>query len=202
MSKAEPNDSSQESPSNEREPLAGSIERVTFHNPENGFCVLRVKVRGKREAVAVIGHAATISAGEHIQASGTWENTVEHGVQFRAAHLQTTPPSTAAGMQKYLGSGLIRGVGKELARRLVAAFGERVFEVIDEHPERLKTVEGIGPKRLRRILEGWEEQKAVRDIIVFLQSHGVGTSRSRSHLQNVRCRRRAIDPGESLPSGA
>ncbi|REJ73144.1 MAG: ATP-dependent RecD-like DNA helicase [Acidobacteria bacterium] len=162
----------------EREALAGSVERVTFHNPENGFCVLRLRVRGRRELVTLLGHASSISPGEFVQASGQWQNSPEHGVQFRAELLEVTPPSTAEGMQRYLGSGMIRGVGKELAKRLVAAFGERVFDVIDEHPERLRTVDGIGPVRLRRILEGWREQKQVREIMVFLQSHGVGTSRA------------------------
>ena len=103
--------------------------------------------------------------------------SVEHGVQFRAAHLVTTEPTSVEGIERYLGSGLIRGIGRELASRLVRAFGDGVFDVIDQHPERLKTVDGIGPKRLENILEGWREQKSVRDIMVFLQEHGVGTSR-------------------------
>ncbi len=164
--------------SNEREALAGTVERVTFHNPENGFAVLRVKVRGRRELVTVVGRAGAVTAGEFIQASGEWKNTVEHGVQFVTKHLVTAPPSTAKGMERYLGSGLIRGIGPEMARRLVAAFGDQVFDVIDHHPERLNTVPGVGPKRIRNILEGWAEQRAVREIMVFLQSHGVGTSRA------------------------
>jgi exodeoxyribonuclease V alpha subunit len=167
-----------EPPSPERAPLSGTVERVTFHNPENGFCVLRLKVRGRRELVTLIGHAPSVAPGETVQASGEWQNTVDHGLQFKAALLQVTPPDSLEGIERYLGSGLIRGIGKELARRLVKAFGERVFEVVEEHPERLKTVEGIGPIRLQRILDGWAEQRVIRDIMVFLQSHGIGTSRA------------------------
>lgn len=164
--------------SREREPLSGTVERVTFHSPDSGFCVLRVKVGGRREAVTVVGHLPAVAAGEFVQASGEWQNTVEHGLQFRAALLHTAPPNSAEGMERYLGSGLIRGIGRELARRLVSAFGDQVFEVIERHPERLLTVEGIGPKRVRGILEGFAEQRSIRDIMVFLQSHGVGTSRA------------------------
>jgi exodeoxyribonuclease V alpha subunit len=168
----------QEAGAGARESLSGVIERVTFHSPDSGFCVLQVKSGSRREAVTVVGNLSQVSPGEHIQASGEWQNTVEHGVQFKAALLTTTPPSTREGMERYLGSGLIGGIGKEFAKRLVAAFGDQVFDVIDHHPERLKTVEGIGPKRLQSILDGWAEQKAIRDIMVFLQSNGVGTSRS------------------------
>ena len=126
--------------------------------------------------MALVGHAASINEGETVQASGRFENTAQHGLQFRAEHLQVTQPSTVEGIERYLGSGLIHGVGKELARRLVRAFGERVFEVVEQHPERLRTVDGIGPVRAQRILDGFREQQAVREIMLFLQSHGVTTS--------------------------
>jgi exodeoxyribonuclease V alpha subunit len=165
-------------PDPDRESVGGVVERVTFHSADTGFCVLRVRVRGKREPVTVVGHAASVSEGETIQASGRYENTAQHGLQFRAERLQVTQPSTVEGIEKYLGSGLIRGVGRELAKRLVRAFGERVFEVVEQHPERLRTVDGIGPVRAQRILEGFREQQAVREIMLFLQSHGVGTARA------------------------
>ena len=158
--------------------LSGTVERVTFHNLDNGFCVLRLQVRGRRELVTLIGHAPSVAPGETVQASGEWQNTVDHGLQFKAALLQVTPPDSLEGIERYLGSGLIRGIGRELARRLVRAFGERVFEVVEEHPERLKTVDGIGPIRLQRILDGWAEQRVIRDIMVFLQSNGIGTARA------------------------
>jgi Holliday junction resolvasome RuvABC DNA-binding subunit len=165
-------------PPSEREPLAGLVERVTFHNADNGFCVLRVKARGHRDLVTVLGAAPSISAGEYIQASGSWENNREHGLQFRAAFLRATAPTSAEGMEKYLGSGLIRGIGPAFAQRLVSAFNEAVFEVIEHAPQRLLEVEGIGPKRARRITSSWADQKVIREIMSFLQSHGVGTSRA------------------------
>src|SRR5207248_9568604 len=107
--------------------LAGLVERVSFHNEENGFCVLRVKARGQRDLITMLGHAATISAGEFVQASGAWINDRIHGVQFRAAFLKVAVPTTAEGIEKYLGSGMIRGIGAVYARKLVRAFGEGVF---------------------------------------------------------------------------
>jgi exodeoxyribonuclease V alpha subunit len=112
------------------EVLAGLVDRVTFHNSENGFCVLRVKARGQRDLITLVGHAAMISAGEFVQASGSWINDRTHGVQFRASFLKATAPTTVEGIEKYLGSGMIRGIGPVYAKKLVRAFGEVVFEVI------------------------------------------------------------------------
>jgi exodeoxyribonuclease V alpha subunit len=162
--------------SGDREPLAGLVERVTFHNVDSGFCVLRVKARGNRDLVTVLGAAPSIAAGEYIQASGTWENHREHGLQFRAAFLRVAAPTSAEGMEKYLGSGLIKGIGPIFAQRLLSTFNETVFEVIEHAPQRLLEVEGIGPKRARRITASWADQKAIREIMAFLQGHGVGTS--------------------------
>ena len=160
------------------EVLAGLVERVTFHNDENGFCVLRVKARGQRDLITVLGHAAMISAGEFVQASGTWVNDRTHGVQFRASFLKATAPTTVEGIEKYLGSGMIRGIGPVYAKKLVRAFGETVFEVIEQEPRRLREVTGIGPKRAERIIAGWAEQRVIREIMLFLHSNGVGTSRA------------------------
>src|SRR5262245_38677705 len=161
-----------------REPLAGLVERVTFHSAETGFCVLRVKVRGHKDLVTVLGSAAEVHAGESIQASGQWQQHREHGLQFRASLLQVVPPSSIEGIRRYLGSGMIKGIGPHFAGRLVAAFGETVFDVIERTPQRLLEVDGIGKTRLGRITAGWSEQKAIREIMVFLQSHGVGTARA------------------------
>jgi exodeoxyribonuclease V alpha subunit len=161
-----------------REPLAGLVERVTFHSAETGFCVLRVKVRGHRDLVTVLGSAADVHAGESIQASGHWEQHRDHGLQFRANFLQVVPPSTIEGIRAYLGSGMIKGIGPHFAGKLVTAFGEAVFDVIENTPHRLLEVDGIGKTRLGRITAGWSEQKVIREIMVFLQSHGVGTARS------------------------
>ena len=161
-----------------QEVLAGLVERVTFHNAENGFCVLRAKARGHRELVTVIGHAAIISAGEWITATGDWVNDRTHGQQFKARFLRTSAPTSADGIEKYLSSGMIRGVGPAYAKKLVRAFGEKVFDVIEATPDRLREVDGIGPVRAASILAAWAEQKAVREIMVFLHSHGVGTARA------------------------
>jgi exodeoxyribonuclease V alpha subunit len=160
------------------EVLSGLVERVTFHNPETGFCVLRVKARGQRDLITVVGHAALISAGEFVSASGTWVNDRTHGLQFKASFLKATAPTTLEGIEKYLGSGMIRGIGPVYAKKLVAAFGEAVFDLIEQEPDRLRAVTGIGPKRAARIVAGWAEQKAIREIMLFLHSHGVGTSRA------------------------
>jgi exodeoxyribonuclease V alpha subunit len=162
----------------DREVLAGSIERVTYHNVENGFCVLRIKARGHRDLVTIVGHAAAISAGEWITATGEWVNDHTHGQQFRARFLRTSTPSSVEGIEKYLASGMIRGIGPVYAKKMVKAFGEMVFDIIEAEPDRLRTVDGIGPLRAKRITAAWAEQKIVREIMVFLHSHGVGTARA------------------------
>jgi exodeoxyribonuclease V alpha subunit len=161
-----------------QEVLAGLVERVTFHNAESGFCVLRVKVRGQRDLVTVVGHAATIAAGEWVQMSGSWINDRTHGLQFKAGFLKVSPPTTLEGIEKYLGSGMIRGIGPIYATKLVRAFGAAVFELIEQEPARLREVTGIGPKRAARIVAGWADQKVIREIMLFLHAHGVGTSRA------------------------
>src|SRR5438045_6822536 len=125
------------------EVLAGLVERVTFHNEENGFCVLRVKARGQRDLITVLGHAVMISAGEFVQASGAWVNDRTHGVQFKASFLKAMPPTTTEGIEKYLGPGMIAAIGPVYAKKLVRAFGETVFEVIQQEPSRLREVTGI-----------------------------------------------------------
>ena len=118
------------------EVLAGLVERVTFHNEENGFAVLRVKARGKRDLITVVGHAAVISAGEFIQASGDWNNDRQHGLQFRARFLKAMPPTTIEGIEKYLGSGMIRGIPNQWTeKKLIHAFGEKVFDIIEAEPD-------------------------------------------------------------------
>ena len=160
------------------EVLAGLVERVTFHNPDTGFCVLRVKVRGHRDLVTMVGHAAMISAGEWVTASGVWLNDRTHGLQFKAQFLRTSAPSSIDGIEKYLGSGMIKGIGPVYAKRLVKVFGKDVFDIIEETPERLREVDGIGPKRADKITAGWADQKVIREIMVFLHQHGVGTARA------------------------
>ena len=112
------------------EVLAGLVERVTFYSQESGFCVLRVKARGHRDLVTTVGHAAMIAAGEWITASGVWFNDRNHGLQFKAHFLKTSAPSTLEGIEKYLGSGMIRGIGPVYAKRLVKSFGKDVFRAV------------------------------------------------------------------------
>ena len=113
------------------ETLSGIIERITFHNLDNGYVVLKVHVQGKRDIATVVGHLSSAVAGEYIEAEGEWLNDKEHGLQFKAEQLHTTPPHTVAGIEKYLGSGLIKGIGPAYAKRIVEIFGDRTLEVID-----------------------------------------------------------------------
>ena len=124
------------------ERLQGAVERVTFHSEESGFCVLRVKVRGQRDLVTVVGTAAVVTAGEYVECEGGWNNDRHHGLQFKAQQLRVVPPSTLEGIEKYLGSGMVKGIGPHFARKLVGAFGETVFDVIERDPDRLLELEG------------------------------------------------------------
>lgn len=160
------------------EKLVGQIERITFHNEENGFCVLRVNVRGQKEAVTVVGTVVNVGVGENIEAEGSWLRDKTYGMQFRAEQLHIIAPTTLDGIEKYLGSGMIKGVGPHFAKKLVKKFGEEVFSIIEKEPKRLRDVGGIGEKRIAMITAAWGEQKIIREIMVFLQSHGIGTARA------------------------
>ncbi len=160
------------------EPLQGLVERVTFHSVDTGFCVLQVKMRGRRELVTVVGNAGSVNPGEQLECRGAWVNDTTYGLQFRADSLRMIPPTTLEGVEKYLGSGLIKGIGPHFAHQLVEAFGAEVFDVIERSPERLLTLDGIGTKRQARVTEAWREQKAIREIMVFLHSHGIGSARA------------------------
>ena len=160
------------------EEISGLIERVTFHNSENGFCVLRVKTPRHRDETTVIGSLPSVTAGEWLVAEGWWVRDKEHGLQFKASTMKTVPPTTADGIERYLGSGLVKGIGPVLAKKLVGRFGTDVLAVIETRPAELETVDGIGPKRRERIAYAWQEAKQVREIMLFLHSHGVSTSRA------------------------
>ncbi len=161
-----------------QEGFSGLIERVTFHSEETGFVVLRVKVKGRPELVTVVGALASVNAGEWITAQGNWVQDKEHGLQFKATFLKSSPPTSREGIEKYLASGLIKGIGPVYAKKLVEKFGEEIFTVIDHYSVQLEEVNGIGPGRRQKIKAAWAEQKAVRDIMIFLHSHGVSTSRA------------------------
>lgn len=157
------------------ETITGTIERVTFHNPENGFAVLRVVVRGRRDLITVVGSLPAVTSGEHLEATGTWTVDAEHGPQFRAEQIRTSHPSSPEGIEKYLASGAIRSVGPQLAARIVAMFKEQTLEIFDKHSDMLNHVRGIGQKRLQRIRTSWREQQEVRRIMLFLQEYGLGS---------------------------
>lgn len=160
------------------ESLSGLIERVTFFNEENGFAVLKVKAMGHRDHVTVIGSLPSVSAGEWVNAQGRWIRDREFGLQFRAEMLTSTAPTTKEGIEKYLGGGMVKGIGPIYAKKLVAKFGEKIFDIIEKESARLEELDGIGPKRRKRIKEAWAEQKVIRQIMVFLHSNGVSTSRA------------------------
>jgi len=166
------------SPTGFAESLSGLIERVTFHNDDTGFAVLKVKAKGHRDLVSVVGSLASVSAGEWVTAEGRWIQDKEFGLQFKAEMLTSTPPTTTEGIEKYLGSGMVKGIGPVYAQKLVAKFGEQIFDVIEQTSARLEEVEGIGPKRRQKIKAAWAEQKVIRQIMVFLHSNGVSTSRA------------------------
>lgn len=160
------------------EQITGTVERITYHSEENGFFVIRAKIRGKRDLVTVVGSAAKINAGERIECSGTWINDKNYGLQFKANTLKISHPITIEGIEKYLASGFIKGIGPHFAKILINTFGEKVFHVFENEPDKLKHAKGIGEKRKEFIIKAWSEQKAIRDIMIFLQSNGIGTSRA------------------------
>jgi exodeoxyribonuclease V alpha subunit len=160
------------------EEIAGLVERVTYFNEESGYAVLRVKVRGHHNQVTVLGSLPSISAGEWLTGKGWWVRDKEHGLQFQAQFLKATPPTTSEGVERYLGGGFVKGVGPVPAKKLVNHFGAEVLKVIGDNPADLESVDGIGPKRRERIGSAWQEGMQIREIMLFLHSHGVSTGRA------------------------
>lgn len=160
------------------ENISGSIERVTFYSHDTGFCVLRVKIQRHKDLITIVGNSVSVNAGEYVECSGFWFNDKNHGLQFKAKNLNIIEPTTIAGIEKYLGSGLVKGIGPGFAKRLVTAFGLEVFDIIEHHPEKLMELNGIGAKRKAQILSAWSEQKKIREIVVFLHSHSISTTRA------------------------
>lgn len=160
------------------EVLTGTVERITFHNEESGFCVLRIKSAARRDLVTVVGQAAFVVPGEFVEAAGSWVVNREHGHQFQAAQIKTVPPDSPAGIVKFLGSGLIKGIGPVYAAKLVDAFGKEIFDVIENRSTLLEKVAGIGKVRRQRIKDSWNQTQAVRAIMAFLLSHGASTARA------------------------
>jgi exodeoxyribonuclease V alpha subunit len=164
--------------------LTGAVERVTFYNAENGYSVIRLKPEKvyrhpglDREGLAtIVGNLPELSPGEMVKLQGKWVSHSKHGLQFQVEICEQTMPATLSGMRRYLGSGLIKGIGQRLADGIVQTFGEQTFDVIENHPERLREVPDIGPKRSARIAAAWQEQRAVKEIMLFLHGHGISTN--------------------------
>ncbi len=155
--------------------LEGTVERITYAS-EDGYTVLRLKARGHIDLVTVVGHLPQVQPGESLKLSGQWARHAEYGRQFKAERCEQVLPATIEGLKKYLGSGLIKGVGPVTAGRIVKKFGLQTLDVLEEHPEKLREVLGIGAWRAERIATAWEQQKAIKEVMLFLQSHGVNTS--------------------------
>ena len=159
------------------ERITGVVDKVSFFSESSGFSVLRLLRKGERDSLTVVGCVAAVTIGQHIEAVGCWHNDKNWGIQFKARHIGVIPPDTLEGIARYLSSGMVKGVGPHLAKVLVLAYGMEVFTVIEDYPEKLRELPGIGKKRLQQIIAGWAEQKAVKKIMLFLQSHGVSTAR-------------------------
>src|SRR5512136_766324 len=155
--------------------LQGAVERITFYNAENGYTVLRLHVPGQAELVTVVGNLPQVQPGESLKLVGEWANHPKHGKQFRAEKCEQVLPATIEGLKKYLGSGLIKGVGPVTATRIVKKFGLETLDVLDHDPARIRGVLGIGPKRAEAIARAWDEQKSIKQVMLFLQGHGVNT---------------------------
>jgi exodeoxyribonuclease V alpha subunit len=167
--------------------LTGSVERITYYNPENGYTVLRLRPeKGSRRhqlpgqnqegLVTVVGNLPEVSPGEHLRLGGRWNTHPKHGHQFQAEVCEQTLPASVAGIESYLGSGMIKGIGPKLAGRITSRFKEQTFEIIEQSPQRLLEVPGIGMDRLGKINAAWQEQKQVKEIMIFLHGHGVSTN--------------------------
>lgn len=155
------------------ETITGHIERITFQNEENGWTVARLQEPGKQELTTIVGNMPSVQVGETLRCRGHWKNDPNYGFQFVVTDYQVTQPATLRGIQKYLSSGMIKGIGDHFAEQIVARYGEKTLEVIDQTPEVLMEIEGIGPKRLERIKAGWQEQKAIREVMTFLMGYGI-----------------------------
>ncbi|MEW5988443.1 MAG: ATP-dependent RecD-like DNA helicase [Chloroflexota bacterium] len=171
----------------ELDQVSGSVERVTYYNAENGYTVLRLKpdsramlpykyASGRDELITVTGNLPEVNPGEWLRLTGKWLNHAQYGRQFQAERCEQALPATVEGIKRYLGSGLIRGVGPVMAERIVNRFGATTLDVIEQEPGRLREVLGIGEKRIKGVIKAWEEQRAIKNVMVFLQSHGVSSS--------------------------
>jgi len=158
--------------------IYGYIERITYYNEENGFMVAKLQEQGKRDLITIVGNLATVHLGESLKLTGKWVQNKKFGEQFHVDLFETVAPATLIGIQRYLGSGSIKGIGSVLAERMIQKFGLETIEVIEKTPERLSEVDGIGAKRIEMILKAWKEQREIKEIMIFLQGHGVSATYS------------------------
>ena len=164
-------------PPSNHEHLSGLVERITYYNEETGFGVIKITSTKDKEHT-VIGSMPSLSVGEHVHAQGRWVNDKTHGLQFRTDYIKSTAPNTTEGIIKYLGSGLIKGIGPKFAQKMIDKFGAKILDIIEESPQRLLEVDGIGKMRAQKIESSWHKQKAIREIMIFLQSHKVSSSKA------------------------
>ena len=163
--------------------IHGHIERITFQNADNGYTVARLKEPGKKDLTTVVGTLTSVQAGESVRCKGFWKNDINYGYQFQVQEYEVERPSSEQGIKKYLSSGLIKGIGPAFAERIVEYYKLETLDIIDANPDNLLEINGIGAKRVERIKSCWAEQKAIREVMVFLQSFGVSpTSVSYTHL--------------------
>lgn len=153
-----------------------SVERVTYQNAESGYSVLRASRKGVQEKLTLVGVMPNIKAGSNVEVSGEWKLDKKYGYQFSVSGFKEVVPVSEFGIRQYLGSGMVKGIGKKTAEILVDSFGTDIFDVIENSPDKLLTVNGIGKKKVEAITKGWSDQKGIRNVMVFLQDHGVGTS--------------------------
>lgn len=153
--------------------IKGQIERITYYNEENSYTIAKLKMGSRHDLVTVVGNLLSVSPGEVLKLKGQWQNHPKFGEQFKIASYETVVPATVKGIEKYLGSGLIKGIGPVMARRLVAKFGLDTLNIIGTDIKRLREVEGIGGKRIEMIRKAWDDQKEIRNVMLFLQGHGV-----------------------------
>lgn len=166
--------------------IKGQIERITFYNEENGYTIAKMKAGGRHDLITVVGNLLSVSAGEVLKLKGQWRNHPKFGEQFEVISYESVVPATVKGIEKYLGSGLIKGIGPVMARNLVAKFGLETLNVIETETARLSEVDGIGEKRIEMIKKAWDDQKEIRDVMVFLQGHGVNPPTPQRFISSTR----------------
>ncbi len=158
--------------------LSGQIDKITYYNPENGFCIMKLKMLAKKELISVLGILPNACVGERITATGKWEHNATYGQTFKAQSIEATHPTSLKNIEKYLASGLIKGIGPAFAKKLIKAFGSNIFSIIEQEPEKLLKVEGFTIAKLETLTQNWSEQKTIREITLFLNSYNINISKA------------------------